>query len=523
LQRSTDFKFSANPQKGGWKNMKKIISLVVLAAVIGGLVIAGPSEYAVTAQQAQPIPSANDDVRAVAGLLLAQELLNIASLTAVTPSGMLKLTAAPIQGWEAVGGTGLTSQARAAASSSGLASTEVLLASATQEFQVAGPTAAFVVVATDKAEVEYEVGSAKGTVAAGQSAEVAVQPNQIVKVTAKDDTKVTLSFLDQGKKEISKVERALQRGESLSVVPADKIKNPLLQRAGAAQNNMLKSVYWAMTIAEGAGQMELSYALASMFLTNGLAFFNFFDRGGNIGFQRIDDCLAGKDITLAFPDPVECSKYKALRAVVATQIAPGAFSIFGPLADPPIGPIDCPELLKRATDPQATSGARLAAARAYVQGVQVFAGVFGDCIPKDVDTLIAAAKQAKANNQQELLQELVGYDYQLYNDADGAPIEIYSSFASRRGLAEALEREGAPTDLLEALAQDANNPEIGLAAYYELGNRWADKPEAELRQLMTDGATPAVRRAATKALLIQLGRAFDVQCLQSLANGQECK
>jgi hypothetical protein len=478
----------------------------------------------VTAQQAQPIPSANDDVRAVAGLLLAQELLNIASLTAVTPAGTLKLATESKQSWE--WGTGLTSQARAAASSSGLASTEVLLASATQEFQVAGPKAAFVVVATDKAEVEYEVGSAKGTVPAGQSAEVAVQPNQIVKVTAKDDTKVTLSFLDQGKKEISKVERALQRGESLSVVPADKIKNPLLQRAGAAQNNMLKSVYWAMTIAEGAGQMELAYALASIFLTNGLAFFNFFDRGGNIGFQRIDDCLAGKDITLAFPDPVECSKYKALRAVVATQIAPGAFSIFGPLADPPIGPIDCPELLKRATDPQATSGARLAAARAYVQGVQAFAGVFRPCIEtaegqSEVDAFLAAAQQAKANNQQELLQEIVGLDYQLYNDADGAPIEIYSSFASQRGLAKAL--EGAPTDRLEALAQDANNPEIGLAAYYELGNRWADKPEAELRQLMTDGATPAVRRAATKALLIQLGRAFDVQCLQSLANGQECK
>jgi hypothetical protein len=435
LQRSTDFKFSANPQKGGWKNMKKIISLVVLAAVIGGLVIAGPSEYAVTAQQAQPIPSANDDVRAVAGLLLAQELLNIASTTAVTPSEMLKLTAAPIQGWEAVGGTGLTSQARAAASSSGLARSEVLLAPATAEFQV---------------------------------------------------------------------------------TPGVKIKNPLLQRAGSAQNNMLNSIYGAMKIAEEAGQIELAYALASMFLTNGLAFFNFFDRGGNIGFQRIDDCLAGKDITLAFPNPVECSKSKALRAVVATEIAPGAFSFFGPLVG-----IECPELLKRATDPQATSGARLAAARAYVQGVQIFPGVFGDCIPKDVDTLIAAAKQAKANNQQELLQELVGYDYQLYNDADGAPVALYSSFASQRGLAKAL--EGEPTDQLEALAQDANDPEIGLAAYYELGNRWADKPEAELRQLMTDGATPAVRRAATKALLIQLGRAFDVPCLQSLANGQECK
>jgi hypothetical protein len=440
LQRSTDFKFSANPQKGGWKNMKKIISLVVLAAVIGGLVIAGPSEYAVTAQQAQPIPSANDDVRAVAGLLLAQELLNIASTTAVTPSEMLKLTAAPIQGWEAVGGTGLTSQARAAASSSGLARSEVLLAPATAEFQV---------------------------------------------------------------------------------TPGVKIKNPLLQRAGSAQNNMLNSIYEAMKIAEEAGQIELAYALASMFLTNGLAFFNFFDRGGNIGFQRIDDCLAGKDITLAFPNPVECSKSKALRAVVATEIAPGAFSFFGPLVG-----IECPELLKRATDPQATSGARLAAARAYVQGVQVFAGVFRLCIEiaegqSEVDAFLAAAQQAKANNQQELLQEIVGLDYQLYNDADGASIALYSSFASRRGLAKAL--EGAPTDQLEALAQDANNPEIGLAAYYELGNRWADKPEAQLRQLMTDGATPAVRRAATKALLIQLGRAFDVQCLQSLANGQECK
>jgi hypothetical protein len=445
LQRSTDFKFSAKPQKGGWKNMKKIISLVVLAAVIGGLVIAGPSEYAVTAQQAQPIPSANDDVRAVAGLLLAQELLNIASLTAVPPSGMLKLATAPMQGWEAVGGVGVTIQARAAASSSGLARSEVLLAPANAEFQV---------------------------------------------------------------------------------TPNIKIKNPLLQRAGSAQNNMLNSIYGAMKIAEEAGQIELAYALASMFLTNGL--FNFFNRGVTVGLERISNCLSGQDIKLEISDPssgrttefpVECSKYKALRAVIATEVATGAYSFLGPLVD-----IGCNELLDLATDAKQLglkSGAKLAAARAYVQGVQIFPGVFGDCIPKDVDTLIAAAKQAKANNQQELLQELVGYDYQLYNDADGAPVALYSSFASQRGLAKAL--EGEPTDQLEALAQDANDPEIGLAAYYELGNRWADKPEAELRQLMTDGATPAVRRAATKALLIQLGRAFDVPCLQSLANGQECK
>lgn len=425
--------------------MKKIISLVVLAAVIGGLVIAGPSEYAVTAQQAQPIPSANDDVRAVAGLLLAQELLNIASLTAVPPSGMLKLATAPMQGWEAVGGVGVTIQARAAASSSGLARSEVLLAPANAEFQV---------------------------------------------------------------------------------TPNIKIKNPLLQRAGSAQNNMLNSIYGAMKIAEEAGQIELAYALASMFLTNGL--FNFFNRGVTVGLERISTCLSGQDIKLEISDPssgrttefpVECSKYKALRAVIATEVATGAYSFLGPLVD-----IGCNELLDLATDAKQLglkSGAKLAAARAYVQGVQIFPGVFGDCIPKDVDTLIAAAKQAKANNQQELLQELVGYDYQLYNDADGAPVALYSSFASQRGLAKAL--EGEPTDQLEALAQDANDPEIGLAAYYELGNRWADKPEAELRQLMTDGATPAVRRAATKALLIQLGRAFDVPCLQSLANGQECK
>ncbi len=431
--------------------MKKILSVIVLAAVVGGFVVSGPSQFTeAIAQQAQPIPSANDDVRTVAGLLLAQELLNIASLTAVPPSGMLKLATAPMQGWEAVGGVGVTAQARAAASSSGLARSEVLLAPANAEFQV---------------------------------------------------------------------------------TPNIKIKNPLLQRAGSAQNNMLNSIYGAMQAAEGAGQIELAYALASIYLTNGL--FNFFNRGVTVGLERISTCLSGQDIKLEISDPssgrttefpVECSKYKALRAVIATEVATGAYSFLGPLVD-----IGCNELLDLATDAKQLglkSGAKLAAARAYVQGVQIFPGVFGSCIQpaegqSEVEALLAAARQAKANNQQELLQEIVGFDYQLYNDADGTPVALYSSFASQRGLAKAL--EGEPTDQLEALAQDANDPEIGLAAYYELGNRWADKPEAELRQLMTDGATPAVRRAATKALLIQLGRAFDVPCLQSLANGQECK
>ncbi len=428
--------------------MKRIIHLIVLAVVMGGFVIAGPSESAVTAQQAQPIPSANDDVRIVAGFLLAQELLNIASTTAVTPAGMLKLATAPMQGWEAVGGTGLTAQARAAASSSGLARSEVLLASAAAEFQA---------------------------------------------------------------------------------TPGGKIKNPLLQRAGTAQNTMLNTIYKVMTEAEGAGQMELAYALASIYLTNGL--FNLFNRGVTVGLERINTCLAGQDIKLEISDPssgrttefpVECSKYKALRAAVATEIAPGAYSFLGPLVD-----IGCNELLELATDAKGLglkSGAKLAAARAYVQGVQVFPGVFGPCIQpaegqNEVEALLAAAQQAKANNQQELLQEVVGLDYQLYNDADGAPVALYSSLVSRRGLAKAL--EGVETSQLEQLL--ARDDEFGLAAYYELSNLWANKPEAELRQLMTDGATPAVRRAATKALLTQLGRAFDVQCLQSLANGQECK
>jgi len=428
--------------------MKRIIHLMVLAVVIGGFVIAGPSGSAVTAQQAQPIPSANDDVRIVAGLLLAQELLNIASTTAVTPAGMLKLAAAPIQGWEAVGGTGLTPQARAAASSSGLARSEVLLvASAAAEFQV---------------------------------------------------------------------------------TPTIKIKNPLLQRAGRAQNTMLDTVYKAMAEAEGAGQMELAYALASIYLTNGL--FNFFNRGVIIGFERVNNCLAGQDIKLEITDPstgratefpVECSKYKALRAVVATEIAPGAYSFFGPLVD-----IGCNELLELATDVKQLglkSGAKLAAARAYVQGVQVFSGVFQPCIEpsegqSEVDALLTVAQQAKEQNHQELLQEILGLDYQVYNDAEGAPIVVYSSFASQRGLAKAL--AGAEASQLEELARDE---EFGLAAYYELSERWADKPEAELRQLITDGASAGVRRAATRALLIQLGRAFEVQCLQSLANGQECK
>jgi hypothetical protein len=54
---------------------------------------------------------------------------------------------------------------------------------------------AFVEIATDKADVDYDVNGTKGTVKAGQSAEVAVKPGQTVTVTAKGDTNVTLTFL----------------------------------------------------------------------------------------------------------------------------------------------------------------------------------------------------------------------------------------------------------------------------------------------------------------------------------------
>ncbi len=424
--------------------MKRILSLFVVIAALG--LVTGSAGPLATAQQAQPIPSANDDVRIVAGLLLAQELLDIASRTGVIPEGMVKLATQPIQDrdpkWD---GSGLTSPARAAAGTTGLARGEVLLAPATKEFQV---------------------------------------------------------------------------------TPTTKIRNPLLQRAGAAQNNMLNTVYKAMAEAEAAGQMELAYALASIYLTNGL--FNFFNRGVDNGLSRLRSCLEGQDVSLEISDPstgrtatflVECSKYAALRAVIATEVAPGAYSFLGPLID-----LGCNELLELAIDAKQLglkAGLKLAAARAYVQGVQVFAGVFGDCIAPDAATLIEAAKQAKANNQRELLEEIVGYDYQVYQDAEGSSIEIYSSLAKQRGLAKALEDADAAT--LEQFAQDTNELEIGLAAWYTLGERWADKPEAELRTLMENGPTPAVRRAATKALLIQLGRAFDVQCLQNLANGQECK
>jgi hypothetical protein len=52
-------------------------------------------------------------------------------------------------------------------------------------------------IATDKADADYEVNGTKGTVKAGQSAEVAVKPGQTVTVTAKGDTNVTLTFLDR--------------------------------------------------------------------------------------------------------------------------------------------------------------------------------------------------------------------------------------------------------------------------------------------------------------------------------------
>nr|BAL58373.1 hypothetical protein HGMM_OP1C068 [Candidatus Acetothermum autotrophicum] len=75
----------------------KSLGLIVTVLVVGGLVFTSTPEPSVVAQQAQPIPSANDDVRIVAGLLLAQELLDIASKEAVTPDGMFKLATQPIQ------------------------------------------------------------------------------------------------------------------------------------------------------------------------------------------------------------------------------------------------------------------------------------------------------------------------------------------------------------------------------------------------------------------------------------------
>lgn len=422
------------------QRLYKGVGLVLGGVVIGGLLVTSAVEQGATAQQAQPIPSANEDVRIVAGLLLAQELLNIASTTAVAPEGMLKLATEPIQDkdpkWD---GSGLTAQARAAAGTSGLARGELLLLN-----------------------------------------------------------------------------------KAVNATPAITLKNPLLQRAGTAQNNMLNLVYKAMIEAEAAGQMELAYALASIYLTNGL--FNFFNRGVDNGLARVESCLSGQDVNLQISDPssgkttefpVECSKYKALRAVVATEVGPGAYSFLGPLVD-----IGCTKLYELSTTGK-TIGLRLAAARAYVRGVQLFPGIFAPCIEpgqgqSEFDALLAAAQQAKEKGHQELLQEIVGYDYQLYNDSEGKPIAIYSSFAERRGLAKTVQQ--APN--IESLVQ---NDDIGLAAYYDLGDLWASKPEAELRTLMVNGKTSPERRAATKALLLQLGRAFDVQCLQSLANGQECK
>jgi plastocyanin len=66
--------------------------------------------------------------------------------------------------------------------------------------------AAFVKITTTNAAVNYEVDGTTGTVRAGQPAQVPVQPGQTVKVTAKGDTKVTLTFLNAQGGQITKVE-----------------------------------------------------------------------------------------------------------------------------------------------------------------------------------------------------------------------------------------------------------------------------------------------------------------------------
>lgn len=306
--------------------------------------------------------------------------------------------------------------------------------------------------------------------------------------------------------------------------------------------------------AEAAGQMEFAYASAAIPL-NSAREFNILSRGAIEGLRLMDDCLTGGDIHVG-NYLLECSKYKAFQAVIANEVLSGTLSFLATILN-----IDCEFLLKRAQTGLAVgplnpetgqlrhtfvergpwSGIKMAAARAWVAGV-VVKQTRDLCVEQNKETMLSLARQAAQNGQTELLEEIVGLDYQVYN-VDGAgvpdkPLAIYTSLVEPRGLTKILAYEALNADdkaaartELETLAKDPNET-LGLSAYLGLALLWADRDEASLSTDSTNGATAAIRRAATRALLAKLGvvqtsgwKALDGNrvCLQKLASGEMCE
>lgn len=304
-----------------------------------------------------------------------------------------------------------------------------------------------------------------------------------------------------------------------------KIINDLTPPAGVTAAKA-RDIYARMVKAETDGKMELAYTLARAYMVSAPLTGAFTERGltgREGGLARSDQCLTGGDLVLRGL-PFECSKYRSLRAAVATDFQPGFLTFFGNLAG-----VTCDQLRNRA-ETAVWAGVRLAAARAYVAGMVVPPGIRQPCLsPYNKDTLLKLAREAKsAELRAEAAGDMLGQFPELPESDRPAAVRgpTVTILSKPRGLQALLcgiddfNRECRAVDPDEKLLDDAN-PNIRAAAWLAVGRAWASKSRASNWGQATTGKNEAYKRAGAYAYAYPRGLDQFRTIMEPLARGRE--
>lgn len=298
-----------------------------------------------------------------------------------------------------------------------------------------------------------------------------------------------------------------------------KIINDLTPPAGITAAKA-QDLYNRMVKAETDGKMELAYTLARAYIISAPLAGAFTERGLAEAFNRANQCLTGGTLVLRGL-PFDCSRYKSLRAAVATDIYPGLVTGYTVAAEI----ISC-DMLRNIAETSLWASARLAAARAYIAGRIVPPGIRQPCV-EGKDALLRLARTARSA---ELRAEAAGDLVTLYPESDGPGVprgRTITILSKPRGLSALLcgitdvDRACKPADPDERLLDDASK-DVQLAAWLAVGQAWAkSKARAANWGQATTGKNEAYRRAGTYAYFYPRGLDLVRTYMEPLARGRE--
>jgi hypothetical protein len=284
-----------------------------------------------------------------------------------------------------------------------------------------------------------------------------------------------------------------------------------------------QDLYNRIIKAETDGKMELAYTLARAYLASApLGGTAWVERGLEEAFRRVNQCLTGGSLVLRGL-PFDCSKYKALRAAVATDVYPGLVTGYTAAAET----ISC-DLLRNVAETSLWAGARLGAARAYIAGRLVPPGIRQPCV-EGKEALLRLARTARSA---ELRAEAAGDVVTLYPESDGPGVSrgrTITIMSKPRGLSALLcgiddfNRACKPADLDNALKLlDDPNKDLQLAAWLAVGQAWAkSKSRAANWGQATTGKNEAYKRAGAYAYFYPRGLDLVRTYMEPVARGRE--